>query len=267
VRAWHQAIEKPYAANRALALLKASFYWRLLQEDDSHADRANKRTMRDASNPCAGVTPNSERPRQVRLERDQLPALEKAIDQETSDPYLRAFFRFVLAVGCRRSEALSLKWSDVGDDQVTFSDTKNGTTHTVPLTKYAAKLVHSLPRVDRNPYVFVGRVRGSHLHYVAKAWQRIRKAADIEHIRLHDLRRSFGSWLGDAGFTSKQIGSVLNHKSDITSRVYMTLGDESKRAAVTAMDKLLKKARKPARKRSPKKRTAKVIPFPKAATP
>src|SRR5690606_32815039 len=124
---------------------------------------------------------------------------------------------------------------------------------TVPLSSYAAGLLDGLPRVKDNPYVFVGHRRGSHLQSVNKAWERIRKRAGIEHIRIHDLRRSFGSWLGDAGFTSKQIGAVLGHKSDITSRVYMSLGDESKRAAVEAMQALL----------TGKK--AKVMKFPKRA--
>lgn len=58
-------------------------------------------------------------------------------------------------------------------------------------------------------------------------------------MRIHDLRRTFGSWLGDAGFTSKQIGTTLGHKSDITSRVYMALGDTSKRSAVDAVERLM----------------------------
>jgi integrase len=85
----------------------------------------------------------------------------------------------------------------------------------------------------------VSRQHGKALVEPSKAWQAIRKAAGLPHLRLHDLRRSFGSWLGDAGFTSKQIGTALGHKSDITSRVYMALGDDSKRAAVDAVERLM----------------------------
>lgn len=256
VRAWHQGIAATYSANRALALLRASYYWRLLQEDDSPGDPSTRRSVRDTKNPCIGIELNREKPRQVRLEMDELPKLEAAIDAETSDVYLRVFFRFVLAVGCRKGEALKLKWADVHDAQVVFRDTKNADDRAIPLSKYASQLLRSLPRVDGNPHVFVGRVRGSHLHYVAKAWLRIRKRAGLDHVRIHDLRRSFGSWLGESGFTSKQIGSVLGHKSDITSRVYMALGDESKRAAVDAMQTLMAGAGKP-------KKKAKVVRLPR----
>jgi integrase len=240
VREWHAGLKRPYIANRALQAFRAAFYWRLWQEDDSPDYR---RRESDARNPCAGIGLRPEAVRKVRLEIAELPKLEAAIDAETSNPYLRAYFRFVLATGCRRTEALRLQWKDVeltDTPTATFRDVKPGGDHTVALSAYAVGQLRSLPRLDTNPYVFVGRVNGSHLASPNKAWERIRKRADLERINIHDLRRTFGSWLGDAGFTSNQIGAALGHKSDITSRVYMQLGDQSKRAAVDAIDRLLK---------------------------
>lgn len=236
VREWHGALASAYNANRALQYWRAAFYWRLWQEDDAPG---NRRRESDTRNPCAGIDLRPETRRQVRLELTELPRLEAAIDAETDDPYLRAYFRFVLHTGCRRSEALGLKWSDVGTGVITFRDTKGGGDHTVPLSARAAKLLEGLERLAGNPYVFASRQHGKHLVEPSKAWQRIRTAAALPHLRIHDLRRSFGSWLGDAGFTSKQIGTTLGHKSDITSRVYMALGDQSKRAAVDAIERLM----------------------------
>jgi integrase len=236
VREWHAGIKKPYNANRALQAMRAAYYWRLWQEDDSPG---NRRRESDTRNPCAGIKLRSETRRQVRLELAELPKLEKAINASSDDPYLRAYFRFVLATGCRRGEALALKWRDVEDKAVTFRNTKAGTDHTVPLSAYAAQLLKALPRLVNNPHVFVSRQHGKALTEPSKAWQKIRKLAGLKHLRIHDLRRTFGSWLGDAGFTSKQIGTTLGHKSDITSRVYMALGDQSKRAAVDAVERLM----------------------------
>lgn len=243
VRAWHAGIAKPYNANRSLQSLRAAYYWRLWQEDDAPGER---RRESDTRNPCAGIELRPETRRQVRLELSELPRLEAAIDAEADDPFIRAYFRFVLATGCRRSEALKLRWSDVmlpegkrAGATVTFRGTKGGTDHTIPLSAYAAAQLAALPRYAGNPNVFVSRQHGKPLLEPSKAWQRIRKAAGLEHLRIHDLRRTFGSWLGDAGFTSKQIGAALGHKSDITSRVYMALGDQSKRAAADAVAKLM----------------------------
>lgn len=184
VREWHSGIERPYNANRALQAMRAAYYWRLWQEDDAPG---NRRRESDTRNPCAGIDLRPETKRQVRLEISELPKVEKAINAETADPYLRAYFRFVLATGCRKSEALKLEWRDVtllpvgskGASTVTFRDTKGGTNHTVPLSTYSANLLRELPRLHGNPHVFVGRVHGSNLQEPSKAWQRIRKAAGI----------------------------------------------------------------------------------------
>jgi integrase len=245
IREWHGSLaDVPVQANRSLQYLKAAFQWRLAQSDEQPGKRA------DARNPCWGVAFYPERPRSVRLELVELPRLEAAIDTQTDDIYLRAFLRFVLATGCRRSEALKLEWKDVTMNDTTgavvFRDTKGGGDHSVPLSAYAAKLLQALPRLEDNPHVFAGRNTGAHLVAPDKAWGRIRSSAGLAHLRMHDLRRTFGSWLGDAGFTSKQIGSTLGHKTDITSRVYMALGEGSKRAAVDAVEQLIsaKAARK-----------------------
>ena len=247
VRAWHSAFASPYVANRSLQALRAALYWRLWQEDDSPGDSTARR-QRDTRNPCAGIRLRPERRRQVRLELPQVPLIEQAIVDEVADPYLRTYFRFLIGMGCRKSEALSLRWADVvlsGDSpSATFRDTKNGEDRVIPVPVAIAADLTALPRLDGNPFVFVGRRPGQPLKAVSKAWQRIRRRASLPHLRLHDLRRSFGSWLGDAGFTSKQIGTVLGHKTDITSRVYMALGHESKRAAVEAVQTILTAARR-----------------------
>lgn len=259
LREWLETFAKhPAQGNNALRALRAAYNWRMGLEDESPAKRSRP------GNPAAGIKLFPMKPRQVRLELSQLPALEKAIDKATDDPYLRALFRFILATGCRRSEALHLKWDDVSltgkTAAATFRDTKTADRHTVPLSREAVTLLRSLPRIEGNPHVFPGRGDGAPLVGIDKAWDRARKAAGVPHLRIHDLRRSVGSWLGDAGFSSKQIGTVLGHRTDITSRVYMALGDTSKRQAVDAAAALMRKARKPRAKRKPK--SADVIPFP-----
>jgi integrase len=247
VRTWHASIQSPYNANRSLQALRAAIYWRLRQEDAS-PDSSTRRP--DPSNPCTGIALRYERCRQVRLELVQLPDLERAIDAETRDPYLRAYFRFVLLTGCRRSEGLRIKWKDVivlgANSSVRFRDTKGGDDRVVPLALLAVETLCALPRIEGNPHVFAGRRSGAHLQAPNKAWARIRARAGLVGLRIHDLRRSFGSWLGDAGFSSKQIGTVLGHRTEITSRVYMALGQATTRATVEAMEGLFRGARQQA---------------------
>jgi integrase len=257
VRKWHEDKKNEgslYVANRALQDLRAAIYRQLWQQDEltgnDEARPLNPKNHRDSRNPCAGIKLYPEQRRQVRLESDEWPRIDTAIDEETDDEYMRAFFRVSIALGSRKGELKRLLWSDVkfgSHSSVTLRDVKSdehGQSHVIPLSEYAQEQLKSLTPIDGNPYVFVGHVHGKHLVNVNDCWDRIRKRAGVPHIHIHDLRRSFGSWLADAGFTSKQIGAVLAHRSDITSRVYMALGQSAKRTAVNAMQKLIANAGK-----------------------
>jgi integrase len=49
------------------------------------------------------------------------------------------------------------------------------------------------------------------------AWQRIRLRAGLKGVRIHDLRRTCGSWLAESGHSLHLIGKVLNHSQPTTS--------------------------------------------------
>jgi integrase len=54
----------------------------------------------------------------------------------------------------------------------------------------------------------------------------------IDDVRLHDLRRTVGSWLAQAGNSLHLIGRVLNHSNTSTTAVYARFGEDSVRAAL-----------------------------------
>jgi integrase len=67
---------------------------------------------------------------------------------------------------------------------------------------------------------------------VDDSWQRARKEAGVQDVRLHDLRRTVGSWLALAGNSLPLIGRVLNHTDPKTTAVYARLGDDPARQAL-----------------------------------
>ena len=124
---------------------------------------------------------------------------------------------------------------------LTFRDTKNKTDHTLPLAPDAVDIFKAIPRTKGNRYVFNGHKRGQHLTNPYKAWKRILKKAEIERrITIHDVRRTVGSMLASSGYSTQQIGKLLNHKSAITAKVYAEIADEAKTEMVEAMAGLLK---------------------------
>jgi len=54
----------------------------------------------------------------------------------------------------------------------------------------------------------------------------------IDDVRLHDLRRTVGSWLAQSGNSLHLIGRVLNHSNQSTTAVYARFGEDSVRAAL-----------------------------------
>lgn len=212
-----------YAANRAVAYLKAA--WRLSAVDG---------LTKGLTDPFVGLTRNHEQPRTDYLRKSDLPKFLKAVQAEP-EPY-RSYWRLMLLLGNRGGELQSLAWDDVDLERaiVVFRDTKNGTNHEVPLPRDGVTILKALPRLDALVFAFT-RPKSS--------WDRIRKATGLGHLRPHDVRRSVGTWLGAAGLSSKQVGALLGHKSDITSRVYIALAQdtETKAAAVATQAALVKR--------------------------
>ena len=102
----------------------------------------------------------------------------------------------------------------------------------MPLNQPAVEILKSLPVTEGNPYVLPGRNGLGHLVNIDKPWRRIRKAAGLEDVRLHDLRRTVGSWLAQDGISLHLIGKVLNHADAKTTAVYAHFDDLDQRRAL-----------------------------------
>jgi integrase len=232
VRRWHNKLatdkggrKHHHNANRALQNLRAA--WNVAAADD--------RVPKGFENPFAAIKLHPEHPRQTILEPHRVPQFSEAVDA-LPDPYARAYVWMLFYTGCRRTELLKLTWSDVeilpkrGKEPragtITLRHVKGGEPRKVALSAPAIEVLEELPRTDTpdNPYVFCGAREGTHLD-PKDHWDRVRNAMGMSELRLHDLRRTFGSWLGASGVSPKLIGTVLGHKTDITSRVYVQLGE------------------------------------------
>ena len=87
--------------------------------------------------------------------------------------------------------------------------------------------------------VFVGGKAGTHLVNIRKPWYRLRRTADIEDVRIHDLRHSFASIAVSGGLTLPLIGKLLGHKKFATTERYAHLADDPVRAANEEVAQLL----------------------------
>jgi integrase len=215
----HERIGKtrPYEANRLLEILRKMYRlaprWGYL--DPSSA------------NPAEGIEKFKEQERKRWVKPEELPALAQAIDQEPN-VYIRAVLWLYLLTGMRKSELLAARREDVdwGRGRLRLPDTKAGGEQQATLSGPALGILQAIPRLPGNPYLFPGARPGQHLVNISKAWLRIRKAAGVEDVRLHDLRRTTGSWMTQAGVDLNVIKGALRHANLSTTLTYARLGED-----------------------------------------
>lgn len=225
-------VTRPYEANRILALLSKMFElaieWGILEE------------MR--FNPAQRIKKFKEAKRDRYVKIDEMPKLMQALQKE-ENTYARYAILMFLLTGMRKSELLNSKWEDVDfkRKEIRLADTKAGRTHYVPLSELAIQILKEIPRTLGNPYIFVGSKEGSALVNIRKPWLRISKEAGLEDVRVHDLRRTVGSWLAQEGHSLHLIGKILNHSNESTTKVYARLQENNAKDAMEEHGKLMGK--------------------------
>jgi integrase len=215
-------------ANRTLSLLSKMFAlaqrWGMFPADKPNPARGHDRYREIARD--RWITPA------------ELPRLAEAIDHEPNEA-ARAGLWLYLLTGARKTELLAARWQDVDTARrvLRLPATKAGRPHEIPLSEPALAILHRIPRHDDNPFILIGKRPGRHLVNIGKPWQRVRKAAGVADVRLHDLRRTVGSWLAQSGNSLNLIGKVLNHSSVTTTAVYARMAQDQEREALEQMGK------------------------------
>ena len=223
----HQSISRssPIEANRVLALVSHLF---TKAEEWGYVPAGHP-------NPARGVQKNKERARDRWLREGEVRRLMEVVSEE-SDPYVQGAILLYLLTGLRKTELLAARWVDVDLDrrELRLPDTKSGRPHVVHLSPEAAQVFRMLPKQQGRPWVFPGRF-DSHRKDIKGQWERVRKKAGLEDVRLHDLRRTVGSWLAQQGTPIQVIGKILNHSHPAVTAVYARLADKQSRQAMDVL--------------------------------
>ena len=221
--------DKPYQANRTLALLSKFFNW-----CEKHGFRV------DGSNPCRHVDKYRERRHERFLSAQELARLGEALaDAERAgkaSPVIVGALRLLALTGARLSEILTLRWEhvDLENACLRLPNSKTGQ-KSIYLNAPALAVLNSLPRLEANPYVIPGERLGAHLVNLQKPWRRIRALAKLKDVRIHDLRHSFASVAAASGQSLYVIGSLLGHSQPQTTSRYAHLSADPLRAANDAV--------------------------------
>ena len=72
-----------------------------------------------------------------------------------------------------------------------------------------------------------------HIVELKRAWARILKKAKLSELRIHDLRRTLGSWQAAMGASLQVIGKTLAHKNVSTTAIYSRLNLDPVKQSIT----------------------------------
>lgn len=230
---WHRKVGKssPVQANRSLETLRAA--WRWAEKEGLLAEALPDPTRR--------VKKFREYSRDRWLRKEEVARLMAAVRDE-SDPFIRAAVPLLLLTGLRKRELLHARWSDVDLErgEIRLPSTKSGNAQIRLLPAPAVTLLRDLPRIAKSPYVFPrpsdpAKPRDD----LKKPWERIRKAAGLEDVTLHDLRRTAGSHMAQAGVPLQVIQEVLGQSHPGVTRIYARLASENERDALDTLSNVL----------------------------
>ncbi len=203
---------KKITANRLLALLSTIFNkaieWELLEK-----------------NPANHITKHQENSRERCLTLEEQSNFFKALEGEPNHK-VRDFILLSLFTAARKSNVLSMSWQDICFNKKIWSilTTKNGRPQLLPLGDKAIEILQVRRQQATTGWVFPSETsKTGHLQEPKKVWARVLKNSGIKDLRLHDLRRTLGSCMGDAGASEYIIGQALNHKSSKSTGIYVRL--------------------------------------------
>jgi integrase len=193
----------PAAHNNLRSALAAFFSWTVKQ---GLADR----------NPIVAIEPRELRARERVL---TLPELKALLLATASDDDYSCIVRLLLYTGCRSNEIANLRWSEVFGDRIVLpaERVKNRRTHTLPITRQMRAVLDRHERQLGRDNVF-GRFPGRPF----TGWNKSKLQLDasmreagaaVAPWRVHDLRRSAATYMGELGVAPHIVEAVLNHVS------------------------------------------------------
>lgn len=227
----HQEIGRDkghYAANRLHSLLSGLF------------NKAIEFGLWDKPNPASGIKRFREHSRERFLHADELPRFFESLAQEPND-IIRDYFLISLLTGARRANVQAMRWDQISLQRGEWyiPRTKNETPQTIPLTEETIIILQRRKETATSEFVFPSTGRAGHLTEPKRGWQRILERAGIDNLRIHDLRRTLGSWQARTGASLAIIGKSLNHKSPQATAIYARLDLDPVRASIEKATKAM----------------------------
>ena len=134
---------------------------------------------------------------------------------------------FLLSTGARLNEALSATWNMVDRERrvwrISASNSKSKRVRSVPLNNSAIDILNQLTTEGEFDHLFINRQTGEPYTTISKVFGRLRKKAGLSHLRIHDLRHQYASFLVNSGRTLYEVQQILGHSDPSVTQRYAHL--------------------------------------------
>ena len=218
----------PAAADRSMPILSV-----IMKE----AERMGYRP--EGSNPCRRIRRYRRKGRERYLSDAEIGRLAARLSvYEGERPLGVAAVRLLLLTGCRKSEVLTLCWSDYREGRLFLRDGKTGP-RTVWLSHAACNILDRIERTSAWVFPARGANGPASAMWLRWYWHRVRADADLSDVRLHDLRYAHATFALRQGESVLAIGRLLGHASPHTTLKCTHLADAMVREAVETVGAVL----------------------------
>lgn len=215
--------DMPVQANRVLALLSTMF------------SKAMVWGYFKGENPCRGIKKFREISRDRFLSGEELGRFFDALEI-AENPDFRDFILLCLLSGARKANVLSMRWKDIDFERSVWKIpgevSKNGEPMQIPLLADALEILKRRRAGTSSVFVLEGPGKKGHYMEPKRAWGTLLKRAKLENLRIHDLRRSMGSWMTIQGASLPIVGKALGHKTSQATSIYARLNLDPVRIAM-----------------------------------
>lgn len=188
----------------------------------------------NGGNPSLGIKKFKEQSRDRFIYPEEMPKFFESLKVEENET-VRDYVWLSLFTGARKSNVLSMRWSDINwhAEEWRIPITKNGESHTIPLVSKALEILENRKLNANSEWVFPSATsKSGHLIDPKKGWKRILDRAGIKNLRIHDIRRTLGSYQAITGASLSIIGKSLGHKSSAATEVYSRLNNDPVKASM-----------------------------------
>ncbi|MFO1413937.1 MAG: site-specific integrase [Burkholderiales bacterium] len=195
----------------------------------------------------AAVEMYAEPARTRRLNGEEIRRFFAALTSEENENF-RDLLSVLLFTGARRMNTLAMRWDELDLEARTWEipagKAKAGQPIVLPLSGGALEVLRrrQQERAPECAFVFPADSESGHMEAPKKPWAAFRKRAELADLRLHDVRRTLGSWMVDTGATLAVIGKQLGHRDQKSTAIYARLDVEPVRAAVERAEQAMRGA-------------------------